>query len=543
MFITERFCWGHLGKTGGDSTKAMFDLLGLKDILLAHGKEDPDKHKFFSDHPDLCAGKPRILNIRRLPMWLVSRWNHLYRRDHLQKIDRERITEGLVGMTGKASADQVLAPFLDSGIDHWLRVEYLAEDFIKTLQKFISIPDSVKIKIREIRLNRGADIALHAAKDFLGTGYVSAESVVLRCFSPQDIKRMYDQNPRWAAIERKVYGNLFHEVIDPALAASRSRVPKILLVGQSKSGTTALFFAVKSGMPADARALFEPHQYIPEEKDRDSGVLAKIVFNPGLDLPSFAGFDKKVLITRDPRDRILSNLLFDSLLICENLGALQRLLTLLVRKEKDPHSVPVKSLWAERIRLHRIPEGIRMFQEVQEFLRPAFIMKYEDFVDKKVRPLEDFLELKVDPDAQVSAAWRRVVRSKTYGGWKDWFTPADVEFFRPLFVPYMDKYQYPQDWDLNEVPVIKKEYSSEYVLRIVNERREPMGLFPLRMALRGDPVTAVLTIDPGDGLHSFDWQFYVGHYPDLQRAGINTKEKAEAHYLRFGKKERRKIHS
>ena len=37
----------------------------------------------------------------------------------------------------------------------------------------------------------------------------------------------------------------------------------------------------------------------------------------------------------------------------------------------------------------------------------------------------------------------------------------------------------------------------------------------------------------------FDWQFYVSHYKDLQRANINTKDKALKHWLRFGKKEGR----
>lgn len=37
----------------------------------------------------------------------------------------------------------------------------------------------------------------------------------------------------------------------------------------------------------------------------------------------------------------------------------------------------------------------------------------------------------------------------------------------------------------------------------------------------------------------FDWVFYVNNYPDLQRAGINTKEKAIQHYIKYGKKEGR----
>jgi len=37
----------------------------------------------------------------------------------------------------------------------------------------------------------------------------------------------------------------------------------------------------------------------------------------------------------------------------------------------------------------------------------------------------------------------------------------------------------------------------------------------------------------------FDWKFYIAQYPDLQRAGINTEEKALCHWNKYGKKEKR----
>jgi hypothetical protein len=37
----------------------------------------------------------------------------------------------------------------------------------------------------------------------------------------------------------------------------------------------------------------------------------------------------------------------------------------------------------------------------------------------------------------------------------------------------------------------------------------------------------------------FDWEMYVTNYPDLQRAGITTEEKARNHWIRFGKAEKR----
>ena len=40
-------------------------------------------------------------------------------------------------------------------------------------------------------------------------------------------------------------------------------------------------------------------------------------------------------------------------------------------------------------------------------------------------------------------------------------------------------------------------------------------------------------------MNQFDWQTYVSNYKDLQKAGINTKEKAYCHWIVYGKKEGR----
>ena len=39
--------------------------------------------------------------------------------------------------------------------------------------------------------------------------------------------------------------------------------------------------------------------------------------------------------------------------------------------------------------------------------------------------------------------------------------------------------------------------------------------------------------------YKFDWETYVNNYPDLQKANINTEEKALWHWNKFGQKESR----
>ena len=75
---------------------------------------------------------------------------------------------------------------------------------------------------------------------------------------------------------------------------------------------------------------------------------------------------------------------------------------------------------------------------------------------------------------------QRVARTKEAGGWRDWFTPADVEYFRPLFQDFLVKYDYEPDWALNPNPHIAAESSTLYVERMLEE-----GLAARRKAQSG----------------------------------------------------------
>lgn len=41
---------------------------------------------------------------------------------------------------------------------------------------------------------------------------------------------------------------------------------------------------------------------------------------------------------------------------------------------------------------------------------------------------------------------------------------------------------------------------------------------------------------------NFDWKFYVGIYPDIKRANINTEKQAIHHYLKYGINENRRTY-
>ena len=105
-------------------------------------------------------------------------------------------------------------------------------------------------------------------------------------------------------------------------------------------------------------------------------------------------------------------------------------------------------------------------------------IRYEDLVDGNLASLSETLGLSLGSQADVGPELQRVVRTRSYGNWADWFTEADIELFRPLLQPYLDRHYPEADWNLKSVPRIAPEHASRYVLRILSDRRRVLGLGP-----------------------------------------------------------------
>lgn len=98
--------------------------------------------------------------------------------------------------------------------------------------------------------------------------------------------------------------------------------------------------------------------------------------------------------------------------------------------------------------------------------------RYEDFVRPDLAVLDQHLGLKLVTGPQiVPSELSRVTRTRIAGDWRNWLTPADVDFFRPRFASFMRHNCYPDDWTLAASPSIPAEHASNYVLRLVAEKR------------------------------------------------------------------------
>lgn len=253
---------------------------------------------------------------------------------------------------------------------------------------------------------------------------------------------------------------------------------KILIIGQPKSGTTALYTKIRNSLDMPCE-LFEPKNYEMHLDAVGKQIIAKVLLAPsdGLDLDSFDQFEKKILLVRDPRDRLISNVLYGirHLNFRGEISKISALIEMLKEKESNPQKVSM----LEIIRLQEKLSGniggrISRFDGM-EYLALEYhdkhpevcVFKYEDFIDGKLEELESFIGLNLYGDANVDVSLLRVVRTRGYGDWRHWFTPYDVDFFRTKFSAFMRRYKYEDDWSLNDHQVILPEHCSGYVVRLL----------------------------------------------------------------------------
>jgi hypothetical protein len=263
-----------------------------------------------------------------------------------------------------------------------------------------------------------------------------------------------------------------------------------LVVGAGKSGTTALHYSIVQalrGRQAEVRELFEPRT-LDDIRAGCSATASNVVkviadfFRPAWLDEVRQLFQKRLFIHRDPRDVLISRLLYKprDMDFVTDPAKLAEFLAVLEDKQANPSAVSVVDLYrlverlagignflSEAIRVTVGPAGLWP-QVRQDF----FAVRYEDFVDGEVAALRDYLELPVDSGkrVQVDPRFARVTRTKGSGQWRQWFTPADVAYFGEPLAGYLAAFAYADDWGLDPAPTIESRHGSEYVQRIVQAR-------------------------------------------------------------------------
>ena len=263
---------------------------------------------------------------------------------------------------------------------------------------------------------------------------------------------------------------------------------KICIAGQPKTGTTALYHQIRSAVP-EAVGVFEPTyeqlaraQEVTASTGRD--LVIKVVLNEAsahrhwLPLPS-EQFDKGVLLQRDPRDTLVSLLLFlPRSYLYSQPGALATFLDLVRRKEDNPAAIDFSDL----IDLFNRLVGRQVFTEFitrQHYglgwrhTRPEFFLfRYEDLVAGRTAALSDYLGLALPSEFQLAKNFSFVARTKQAGSWRHWFTEHDVALWRSELTPFLAAMGYKDDWQLADTPQIPAEHGSGDIEKIVADMRQ-----------------------------------------------------------------------
>lgn len=193
MVIGERFAWGHLQKTAGDATLGLFRLFPEL-VVYSDPRNVESKHASFATRAADVEGKLLASNFRRLPDWTLSWAQHRAR--YATRPDGKPVPMNSPHQMAEVPrADKRLAILTDDGryhVDRWIRMERLTDDFIAFVSELTEVSESDREQIAAL----GPVNALEYDHD------------VSHWFTPEQIRRLYRNNPLWASVEERLYGDL-----------------------------------------------------------------------------------------------------------------------------------------------------------------------------------------------------------------------------------------------------------------------------------------------------------------------------------------------
>ncbi len=260
---------------------------------------------------------------------------------------------------------------------------------------------------------------------------------------------------------------------------------RIVIFGQGKTGTTALYYKIMEALqPTRVFEAFEPAAYSePNDPNEFDCSLSKILLtnNTHIDFAKYSNFDNIIYLIRDPRDWILSAVLFRmrSPQIAKNKQSVSRILNILKRKEAAPESISFLELFEEftissEQDIDSIIAWIRnlyiWLHGFEQYYDHALTFRYEDLVDSNLSELSQYLKLPLSQGhVTIPDPVSHVIRTRSYNHWRDWFVESDVAVFKPLFDRYIDRHGYSQNWNVNNSPILDPKFGSEYVAKNMSE--------------------------------------------------------------------------
>lgn len=203
MIIGRDFVWLHFPKCAGSELEGVVRSLTGKlhlDLQLdqingadAHW-HDTIRKREQRDSSFRLANRAVLCNIRRLPYWILSRVHFEKLRSPELIVTREMLLDGrFVEVTGHVnSADRSLSLYNSPEVTEWLRTETLEDDFKLVFGRYLDL----------------SHIDVHSAFCFRNKSKLLYIQDLAFWFSKGELARLYESCPKWADIERRVYGDI-----------------------------------------------------------------------------------------------------------------------------------------------------------------------------------------------------------------------------------------------------------------------------------------------------------------------------------------------
>ena len=212
MIIGPDFVWLHFPKCAGTTLElALRDLLADRPGVQFDEIDEETGHWHHSiaerqaEDPTFdVSGKKVFCCIRRLPSWLLSRTMFELSRNEFLVPSRYMLAEGkFFAGVGNAvnQADEYVELYRDD-VHKWLRTEHLASDVSRAFSL-----DLAAVK---------AALTKHRTR--ITPPYVKR---VEFWFTDEDLEHLYEANPLWAEVERKVYGTTAPTALRQSLVTMR----------------------------------------------------------------------------------------------------------------------------------------------------------------------------------------------------------------------------------------------------------------------------------------------------------------------------------
>ena len=192
MIWSDRFIWLHVPKSAGWETAAAIRSLGAFQTSEHDHWHDTIAERREREPGFQVAGRPIVANIRRLPSWLLSRVHYEAARSNIVPTRRMLVNGEFYRADGSIrNADWIIERYDRPHVDRWIRAERLVDDFSTAFRDLVDLPGDLSARFGG--LNQAA------------TPYVRDIGF---WFTARDFARLYAANPRWAALEERLYGSL-----------------------------------------------------------------------------------------------------------------------------------------------------------------------------------------------------------------------------------------------------------------------------------------------------------------------------------------------